>query len=61
MVSEEGALELINKVKEYVVNRNIPECKKFIRDLVKSVNVYQDHVELMLNVAFSNAPSMGEI
>ena len=53
LVSEEEVLQLINKVKGYVVDRNIPECKKFIRDFVKRVDVYQDHVEIILNVAFS--------
>ncbi|MBU3811604.1 MAG: recombinase family protein [Candidatus Niameybacter stercoravium] len=53
MVSEEEVLQLINKVKQYVVDRNIPECKKFIRDFVKRVDVYQDHVEVTFNVAFS--------
>lgn len=53
LVSEEEVLQLINKVKGYVVDRNIPECKKFIRDFVKRFDVYQDYVEVTLNVAFS--------
>lgn len=53
LVSEDEVLQLINKVKGYVVDRNIPECKKFIRDFVKRVEVYQDHVEVTFNVAFS--------
>lgn len=27
MISEEEVLQLINKVKGYIVDRNIPECK----------------------------------
>lgn len=53
MVSEEGVLKIINKVKQYVVDRNILEYKKFIRYFIKRVDVYQDHVEVTFNVAFS--------
>ena len=37
----------------YVISRNIPECKKFIRDFVKEVVVFKDHIEVTFNVAFS--------
>lgn len=35
------------------MSRNIPEFKKFIRDFVKEVVVYKDHIEVTFNVAFS--------
>ena len=51
------AIKIIDKVQEAVLTRNIPECKKFIRDFVKRVDVYNDHVEVTFNMAFS----LGEI
>ena len=52
-VTEQEVRELIKKVKEYVLTRNIPQCKKFIRDYVKQVKVYESHIEVIFNVAFS--------
>ena len=37
----------------YVISRNVPECKKFIRDFVKEVIVYKEHIEVIFNVSFS--------
>ena len=37
------------------VERNIPECKKFIQDFVDKVIVFKDHVEVIFNVVFSVA------
>lgn len=39
--------------KEYVVNKNILECKNFIQDFVKEVVVYKAHVEVVFNVGFN--------
>ena len=52
-VTEQEVMELIKKVKEYVLTRNLPQCKKFIRDYVKQVKVYESHIEVIFNVAFS--------
>ena len=52
-VTEQEVMELIKKVKEYVLTRNIPQCKQFIRDYVKQVKVYESHIEVIFNVAFS--------
>ncbi len=52
-VTEQEVMELIKKVKDYVLTKNIPQCKKFIRDYVKQVKVYESHIEVIFNVAFS--------
>ncbi|WP_290459967.1 hypothetical protein [Romboutsia ilealis] len=44
---------MFSKFKEFVLTRNLPECKKFISDYVKEVIVYRDHVEVIFNVVFS--------
>lgn len=51
-VTEENIKQLCSKFKEFVINRNIPECKKFIQDFVKEVIVFKDHVEVIFNMAF---------
>ncbi|QEH69966.1 hypothetical protein [Cellulosilyticum sp. WCF-2] len=60
-ITEPEAIKMIDKVQEAVLTRNIPECKKFIGDFVKRVDVYNDHVEVTFNMAFSCAPSIGAI
>ena len=52
-VTEQEVMELIKKVKDYVLTKNIPQCKKYIRDYVKQVKVYESHIEVIFNVAFS--------
>lgn len=42
--------EKLNNLKEYIKTRNLPECKKLIKDFVNSVNIYDDHVEVKLNM-----------
>ena len=44
---------MFSKFKEFVLTRNLPECKKFISDYVKEVVVYTDHIEVIFNVVFS--------
>ena len=44
---------MFGKFKDFVLTRNLPECKKFISDYVKEVVVYRDHVEVIFNVVFS--------
>lgn len=44
---------MFSKFKEFVLTRNLPECKKFISDYVKEVIVYRDHIEVIFNVVFS--------
>ena len=44
---------MFGKFKDFVLTRNLPECKKFISDYVKEVIVYKDHIEVIFNVVFS--------
>ena len=41
------------KFKEFVLTRNLAECKKFISDYIKEIIIYRDYVEVTFNVAFS--------
>ena len=50
LVSEEELRSAIQKFSQFVCNRNIPECKRFIRDFVEQVTVYNDRVEVTLRV-----------
>ena len=53
LITETDVRALLSDFSGYVISRNIPECKKFIRDFVKEVVVYKDHIEVTFNVAFS--------
>ncbi|HFL2602750.1 TPA: hypothetical protein ACG3KG_003235 [Clostridioides difficile] len=52
-VTEEQIRSMFSKFKEFVLKRNIPECKKFIGDYIKEIIVYKGHVEVVFNVVFS--------
>lgn len=52
-VTEEDIRNLLNNFSGYVINRNIPECKKFIQDFVKEVIIHKGHIEVSFNVSFS--------
>ena len=43
---------MIAKMKEYVINRDLPQCKQLIRDYIKEVIVYRNHVEVVFNMVF---------
>lgn len=51
--TEEDIRGLLTVFKEYVVTKNILECKNFIHDFVKEVVVYKTHVEVVFNVGFN--------
>lgn len=53
VITETDVRVLLSDFSGYVISRNVPECKKFIRDFVKEVVVYKDHIEVTFNVAFS--------
>lgn len=53
VITEADVRVLLSDFSGYVISRNIPECKKFIRDFVKEVIVFKDHIEVTFNVAFS--------
>ena len=52
-ITEDQIRSMFGKFKDFVLTRNLPECKKFISDYVKEVVVYRDHVEVIFNVVFS--------
>ena len=52
-IIEDQIRSMFSKFKEFVLTRNLPECKKFISDYVKEVVVYRDHIEVIFNVVFS--------
>ena len=51
-ITEEQIKSIFSRFKEFVLKRNIPECKKLIGDYIKEVIVYKDHVEVIFNVVF---------
>lgn len=53
LITEEQIRNMFGRFKEFVLTRNLPECKKFIGDYVKEVIIYKDHVEVIFNVVFS--------
>ena len=52
-ITEDQIRGMFRRFKDFVLTRNLPECKKFISDYVKEVIVYRDHIELIFNVVFS--------
>lgn len=52
IVTEADVRSLLSNFRGYVISRNVPECKKFIRDFVKEVIVYKEHIEVIFNVSF---------
>ncbi|MBA8933570.1 vacuolar-type H+-ATPase subunit I/STV1 [Clostridium beijerinckii] len=59
IVTEADVRGLLSNFSGYVISRNVPKCKKFIRDFGKEVIVYKEHIEVIFNVSFSCVPSMG--
>ena len=53
LITEEQIRNMFGRFKEFVLTRNLPECKRFIGDYVKEVLVYKDYVEVIFNVVFS--------
>lgn len=52
-ITEDQIRSMFRKFKEFVLTRNLPECKKLISDYIKEVVVYRDHIEVIFNVVFS--------
>jgi hypothetical protein len=49
-ISEEMIIGMINKSKELVKARNIPECRNIIGNYVESVTVYRDRVGIKFKI-----------
>lgn len=58
VVTEDTLRRLFSMFREFVVERNIPECKKFVRSFVDRVIVFHDRVEVVLRV--SATPGKGD-
>ena len=52
-ITEDQIRGMFRRFKDFVLTRNLPECKKFISDYVKAVIVYRDYVEVIFNIVFS--------
>jgi len=46
-------MNMFKMFKQFVTEKNIPECKKFINSYVDKVIVYKDHLEVTFKVVFS--------
>ena len=55
LITESKIKQMFGTFKEFVLQRNIPECKKFIQNYIKEVVVYKDYVEVIFNIVFSFA------
>ena len=49
-ISEERIIGMINKSKELVRARNIPECRNIIGNYVESVTIYRERVEIKFKI-----------
>nr|WP_235700120.1 MULTISPECIES: recombinase family protein [Clostridium] len=52
-ITEEQVKQLFSMFRDFVIQRNIPKCKKFIQNYVNKVIVYKDHVEVIFNMVFN--------
>jgi len=52
-ITEEKLRQMFKMFKQFVTEKNIPECKKFINSYVDKVMVYKDHLEVIFKVALS--------
>jgi len=49
-ITDEKILELVNRSREFVQTKNIPECRNFIEQYVEKVLVFADHVEVLFKI-----------
>ena len=52
-ITEDSLRKMFKMFKQFVTEKNIPECKKFISSYVDKVVVYKDHLEVTFKVALS--------
>lgn len=52
-ITEESLQKMFGMFKQFVTEKSIPECKKFIDSYVDKVIVYKDHLEVTFKVVFS--------
>lgn len=54
-ITKDQIKSMFAKFKDFVLTRNLLECKKFISDYIKEIIIYRDYVEVIFSVAFSFA------
>ena len=52
-ITEDQIRAMFSKFRQFVKERNIPECKKFIGDYIKEIIIYKGYIEVIFNVVFS--------
>ena len=52
-ITEDNLRNMFKMFKQFVTEKNIPECKKFTNSYVDKVIVYKDHLEVTFKVALS--------
>lgn len=52
-ITEDQIRAMFSQFRQFVKERNIPECKKFIGNYIKEVIIYKDYIEVIFNVVFS--------
>ena len=52
-ITEDQIRVMFSQFSQFIKERNIPECKKFIGDYIKEVIIYKDYIEVIFNVVFS--------
>jgi site-specific DNA recombinase len=50
VITEETIIDLVNRSRDFVKTRNIPECRNFIESYVERVDLYADRVEVRFKI-----------
>lgn len=58
-ISEQIVAQLVEKSKEFVKTKNLPECKTFIKSYVECVTVLEEKVRVVLKVNVPNKDNTG--
>jgi site-specific DNA recombinase len=56
MITEDTIIDLVNRSRDFVKTRNIPECRNFIESYVGKVTVYADRVEVLFKIQVPKEP-----
>lgn len=58
-ISEQIVAQLVEKSREFVKTKNLPECKTFIKSYVEGVTVFEDKVRVVFKVNVPNKNNTG--
>lgn len=63
MISEEVICQLINNSREFILTKNLPECRSFIENYIEKVLVYKDRVEVLfkVNIPDNNGHTINQV